>query len=41
MGMSVADGGHLTHGASVSFSGRIYNSVQYGVEEDGLVDYNK
>ena len=30
MGMSLADGGHLTHGASVSFSGRIYNAVQYG-----------
>ena len=30
LGMSLADGGHLTHGANVSFSGRIYNSVQYG-----------
>ena len=30
LGMSLADGGHLTHGASVSFSGRIYNAVQYG-----------
>ena len=31
LGMSLADGGHLTHGASVSFSGRIYNAVQYGL----------
>jgi glycine hydroxymethyltransferase len=29
LGMSLADGGHLTHGASVSFSGRIYNAIQY------------
>ena len=29
LGMSLADGGHLTHGASVSFSGRIYNAMQY------------
>jgi len=41
MGMSLADGGHLTHGASVSFSGRIYNAVQYGLNpETGEVDYD-
>jgi len=41
MGMSLADGGHLTHGASVSFSGRIYNAVQYGLNaESGEIDYD-
>ncbi len=40
LGMSLADGGHLTHGASVSFSGRIYKSVQYGLNnETGEIDY--
>ena len=42
LGMSLADGGHLTHGASVSFSGRIYNSVQYGLNSDtGEIDYDQ
>ena len=42
LGMSLADGGHLTHGASVSFSGRIYNSVQYGLNnETGEIDYDQ
>ena len=41
MGMSLAHGGHLTHGAKVSFSGKIYNSVQYGVNDDGLIDYDE
>lgn len=40
LGMSLAHGGHLTHGASVSFSGRIYNAVQYGLNADtGEIDY--
>tara|TARA_B100000959_G_scaffold51528_1_gene53552 strand:+ start:79 stop:1332 length:1254 start_codon:yes stop_codon:yes gene_type:complete len=40
LGMSLAHGGHLTHGAKVNFSGKIYNSVQYGLdEESGEVDY--
>ncbi len=40
LGMSLADGGHLTHGASVNFSGKLYDSVQYGVDsETGLIDY--
>lgn len=40
LGMALADGGHLTHGAPVNFSGRIYNSVQYGLDPaTGLVDY--
>ena len=42
LGMSLADGGHLTHGASVSFSGRIYNAVQYGLHsETGDIDYDQ
>ena len=40
LGMSLADGGHLTHGASVNFSGKLYNAVQYGLNnETGEVDY--
>ncbi|MBN4053440.1 serine hydroxymethyltransferase [Haliea sp. AH-315-K21] len=42
LGMSLADGGHLTHGAAVSFSGRIYNAVQYGLHsETGEIDYEQ
>jgi glycine hydroxymethyltransferase len=42
LGMSLAHGGHLTHGASVNFSGRIFNAVQYGVVADtGLIDYDE
>ncbi len=42
MGMSLADGGHLTHGASVNFSGRIYNAIQYGLKaETGEIDYDQ
>ncbi|TDJ40268.1 MAG: serine hydroxymethyltransferase [Gammaproteobacteria bacterium] len=42
LGMSLADGGHLTHGASVNFSGRLYNAIQYGLEaESGEVDYDQ
>ena len=42
LGMSLADGGHLTHGASVSFSGRIYNAVQYGLNaKTGEIDYDQ
>ena len=41
LGMSLADGGHLTHGAKVSFSGKMYNAVQYGLNYDtGEVDYD-
>ncbi len=40
LGMSLAHGGHLTHGASVNFSGKIYNAIQYGLDEaTGEVDY--
>jgi len=42
LGMSLAHGGHLTHGASVSFSGRIYNAIQYGLnEQTGEIDYDQ
>ncbi|MDY6840669.1 MAG: serine hydroxymethyltransferase [Pseudomonadota bacterium] len=41
LGMSLAHGGHLTHGASVNFSGKIYHAVQYGLNpETGLIDYD-
>ena len=39
LGMSLAHGGHLTHGAKVNFSGKLFNAVQYGVDGNGLVDY--
>ena len=42
LGMSLAHGGHLTHGAAVSFSGRIYNAVQYGLNaQTGEIDYDE
>jgi glycine hydroxymethyltransferase len=41
MGMSLAHGGHLTHGASVNVSGRIYDAVQYGVDDKGYIDYEQ
>ena len=42
LGMSLADGGHLTHGAKPSFSGKIYNAVQYGLNPDtGEIDYEQ
>lgn len=40
LGMSLPHGGHLTHGSSVNFSGKLYQSIQYGVDTDtGLIDY--
>ena len=42
LGMSLAHGGHLTHGHPVSFSGRLFKAVQYGVRpEDGRIDYEQ
>ncbi len=42
LGMSLAHGGHLTHGAKVSFSGKIYNAIQYGLDETtGEIDYEQ
>ncbi|MEM6603708.1 MAG: serine hydroxymethyltransferase [Pseudomonadota bacterium] len=40
MGMALSEGGHLTHGAKVSFSGQIYDAVEYGINEDGDIDYD-
>jgi glycine hydroxymethyltransferase len=40
LGMSLNEGGHLTHGSPVNFSGRLYKAVQYGIDNDtGLIDY--
>ena len=42
LGMKLAHGGHLTHGAKVSFSGKVFNAVQYGVnEQTGEIDYDQ
>jgi glycine hydroxymethyltransferase len=41
LGMSLAHGGHLTHGAKVNLSGKILNAVQYGVNAQGLIDYTE
>lgn len=42
LGMSLAEGGHLTHGAKPNFSGKLYNAVQYGlVPETGEIDYEE
>ena len=40
MGMDLASGGHLSHGAPPTLSGKVYNSVTYGVDENGYLDYN-
>ena len=41
MGMSLDAGGHLTHGYSVNFSGKMYQAVNYGLTDDGFIDYDK
>ncbi len=41
LGMSLAHGGHLTHGAKVNLSGKIFDAAQYGVDEKGLIDYDE
>ncbi len=42
LGMSLADGGHLTHGAKPNFSGKMYNAIQYGLNADtGEIDYEQ
>jgi glycine hydroxymethyltransferase len=41
LGMSLAHGGHLTHGAKVNVSGKLFHAIQYGVNEQGLVDYDE
>lgn len=39
LGMSLADGGHLTHGSPVNFSGKQYHAIDYGIDETGRLDY--
>ena len=39
MGMSLSNGGHLSHGSKVNFSGKLYNFVPYGIDENGYIDY--
>jgi glycine hydroxymethyltransferase len=41
LSMDLAQGGHLTHGASVNFSGRLYKVVHYGLDEKGFIDFNQ
>ena len=41
LGMKIDHGGHLTHGSKVSLSGKNFNAVQYGVDGDGLIDYDE
>ncbi len=41
MGMNLAHGGHLTHGSPVNASGKLYNFVPYGVNDDGFIDYDE
>ena len=41
LGMSLADGGHLTHGSPVNMSGKNYNFVSYGLDEKGFIDYDE
>ncbi len=41
MGMNLDHGGHLTHGSPVNMSGKYYNVVPYGVNEEGVIDYDK
>ena len=41
LGMDLAQGGHLTHGSPVNFSGLLYKAVSYGLTDDGLIDYDR
>lgn len=41
LGMSLAHGGHLTHGAKVNVSGKLFHAVQYGVNDQGMIDYDE
>ena len=41
MGMNLAHGGHLTHGSPVNMSGKLYNFVPYGVNDEGYIDYDE
>lgn len=41
LGMDLSQGGHLTHGSIVNVSGKLYNFISYGLDENGFIDYNK
>ena len=41
MGMNLDNGGHLTHGSTVNFSGSYFHVVPYGVNDEGYIDYDK
>ena len=41
LGMDLSNGGHLTHGSPVNFSGKTYKAISYGVKDDGLLDYEQ
>ena len=41
LGMMLSQGGHLTHGSSVNFSGKLYNFIAYGLDEKGNIDYEE
>ncbi len=41
MGMNLNEGGHLTHGSPVNFSGKLFNVVPYGIDDDGRIDYDE
>ncbi len=41
LGMNISDGGHLTHGAAVNLSGKIYNAIGYGLNADEVIDYDQ
>ena len=41
LGMELSQGGHLTHGSSVNFSGKLYNAASYGIDANGYIDYDR
>ncbi|MDR0983491.1 MAG: serine hydroxymethyltransferase, partial [Ruminococcus sp.] len=41
LGLSLANGGHLTHGSPVNISGKYYNFISYGLDKNGFIDYNE
>ena len=41
LGMDLNSGGHLSHGAPITLSGKVYRSVKHGVHDDGYIDYDE
>ncbi|MDE5285049.1 MAG: serine hydroxymethyltransferase, partial [Candidatus Blochmannia sp. A2] len=41
LGMKLSDGGHLTHGSHVNFSGKMYDVISYGLDKNGNIDYKE